>query len=101
MTEIKILTIDTRKRYSVGRSNASSTWAVLHYFANLLSWLSLRVARIALGPGALSGSKMLKQFLFRRNRLAGVLYGLTESKGHIVLYSIFVHSCGCKFTTQS
>ena len=48
----------------------------------------MRVARIPLGPGALSGSKKLKQFLFRRKWLAGVLYGLTESKGHLVLNSI-------------
>ena len=43
-----------------------------------------------LGPGALSGNKKLsvEQLLFRRNRLAGVLYVLTEPEGHLVSYSI-------------
>ena len=48
----------------------------------------MRVARIPLGTGVLSGSKKLKQFLFRSKWLVGVLYGLTDSKGHLVLNSI-------------
>ena len=43
--------IITSKHYSVGRANASSTWAVLHYCANSLSRLRLRVARLYLHCG--------------------------------------------------
>ena len=47
-----------------------------------------RGVRFPVTPGALSDTKKLKQFLFRSNLLAGVLYVLTEPEGHLVSYSI-------------